>query len=444
PAAWRTYRLMLPHVLALGFSGFESRAATADDPGWRSLLLDVMHYLVVHADAGTARDLAQAAREHWALGPDAVAAAERLAQAWYRLGDHRRAVALDESVLADRRRLEGPDARGTLQAEHNLAIDRWASGDDRPAATALLEDVARRRTRVLGAQDPDTLRSLHNLALARRAIGAHEEALELDDACRLRFAAILGPDHPDTLRSAVATALDLRALGRHDEALKLEEETYDRLHRTLGPEHPDTLRSAYGLAVGLRLTGSTERARELAEAAHRGRRKVLGDDHVDTLRSAFLLGQLRIECGDSGGATMRADARRRLEMVSTQGVQEGSRVDLDSESLPALPAFLTADSAVGHDVGDATGPDRVERAQDGGDSAFGQGPDAVGPARAESAQGGNDPGPGPELDVAEPSGPAQNSTGPGPGPHPDPGPAAGPSSESAVGREVGGAAGPVP
>ncbi|GAA1996871.1 FxSxx-COOH system tetratricopeptide repeat protein [Catenulispora subtropica] len=301
PAAWRTYRLLLPHVLALASSGFED---VAGDPGWRALSLDVMEYLVVHADAGTARDLAQSAVEHWAAGPEAAAATERLAQAWYRLGDHRRAAGLDVSVLEERRRSDGADAPRTLRAEHNLAIDRWAAAQadgDRAAATALLEDVVRRRTRILGDHHPDTLRSVHNLALARRAAGAFAEALELDETCRTHFAEALGPDHPDTLRSALAAALDLRALARHPEALKLEEETHDRLNRTLGPDHPDTLRSAYGLAVSLHHTGDTDRAREFAEAAHAGRRKILGDEHPDTLRTVLLLSQLRVECGDAGG-----------------------------------------------------------------------------------------------------------------------------------------------
>ncbi|MFD0636792.1 hypothetical protein ACFQ9X_39675 [Catenulispora yoronensis] len=239
----RTYRLLLPHVLALGFSAFEDRAATADDPGWRSLLLDVMHYLVVHADAGTARDLAQAAQEQWALGPDAVAAAERLAQARYRLGDLRQAAALT------------PVARPLVRASVTSATSAASATSASSAALAAgsLEGTMRRQTRIL---EPGA----RGLTSART------------------FAEELGPGHPDALRDALATAFDLRALGRHGEALALEEETHGRLLRTLGPEHPDTVRAALllgrscfeaGDAAGLSL--QEDAARRLAAIGARAR-----------------------------------------------------------------------------------------------------------------------------------------------------------------------------
>ena len=312
PGAAYWYGPLLPHVVALDL-------AASANPACRRCLLDVVHYLVVRADAGTARALAQDALDRWqaAEGPNdpmVLAALEQLAQAHYWLGDYARAAALDEAVLARYPERGDPAA---LTAAHNLGMARWAEGSDREQARWMLADVADRRQQALGPGDPDTLRSMHNLALSLRADGQYGEALALDADAYRGLAAALGRDHPDTLRSAYAMALDLRALGEGMAALELEEDTFQRRQRILGADHPETLRSEYGVAVGLRLAGDLQRARLVAQDTHERRIEVLGAGHADTLRSTYLLGQLLSETGDpEAGERLRDEAGTLLRGIA--------------------------------------------------------------------------------------------------------------------------------
>ena len=315
PHAESRYAPLLPHVVALEMEA-------SDDPACRRCLLDVVQYLTVRADAGTACTLAERALRRWRseLAPDdpiLLDAAAHLAQAHYWLGDYAQAAALDEEVLV-RRQADGDP--GALGAAHNLGIDRWAAGIDRQDARQLMADVASERRRELGPAHPDTLRSAHNQALAVRGDGEYSEALGLDREVHRGLVAALGADHPDTLRSAYAVALDLLALGEYETALTLAEDTRRRQHQVLGADHPDTLRSAYGVAVGLRATGDLPDARALARDTYERRVKILGAEDVDTVRAEYLLGELLIQTGEqeagdrlrdhAGALFLRMPARR--------------------------------------------------------------------------------------------------------------------------------------
>ncbi len=54
-----------------------------------------------------------------------------------RTGDAAGAVAELEALLPLRRRVEGPDDRGTLDTREALAVFRWSAGDRTGAVTAL-------------------------------------------------------------------------------------------------------------------------------------------------------------------------------------------------------------------------------------------------------------------------------------------------------------------
>jgi hypothetical protein len=337
PDAPAVYDPMLAHVFALDL-------AAGDDAGSHRLLLDVAHYLVVRADAGTARDLTADALGRWryAYGPDtdeSLAAASQLARAYYRLGNYRRALEFDEAVLRRRHR-RGDDGIPLATAAHNVAIDRWAAAearrdrDDMTVAGALLDEVVVRRTRLLGADHPDTLRSLHCLALARRGAGDVAGARELDERVHRRLVAALGPDHPDTLLSAHALVVDLHALGRFAEADPLARETYETRARVLGPDHPQTLQSGYLHAVNLRGCGEAGPALTVASETYRRRDRVLGADHVDTLRSRYQMGLALIETGDSErGERIRREAGQRLvrrfrpDLISQPGTPQSGATE---------------------------------------------------------------------------------------------------------------------
>lgn len=315
PDAWDRYALLLPHVLALDLA--DSRA-----PGCQELMLDTVHHLVVRGDPATARDLAVAVVDRWRqrhgpASPATLDAMVRLAQAHFRLRDYAAALAVDEQVLAGRRRTAGEDDPQTLAAAHDVAMARFArDGDPATVRTGLAEVLARRR-RVLGEDHPETLRSAHNLALVMRAGGEREAAWRLMSRVHPELVRALGPDHPDTLRAGHALALDLRTRADREGARRVEADCHQRRRRVLGPQHPDTLRSGYCLAGDLLATGSIAPARALADEVHERCRRTLGEAHLETMRAAYLLAKVLFAAGETVvGQRLAAEAAAGLRALA--------------------------------------------------------------------------------------------------------------------------------
>ena len=91
-------------------------------------------------------------------------------------------------------------------------------GDSRQKSAALNEGILARRRRVLGEDHPDTLTSATDLVNDLRNLGEYQDARELDEHTLARRRRVLGEDHPDTLTSASNLARDLSNLGMHQDA----------------------------------------------------------------------------------------------------------------------------------------------------------------------------------------------------------------------------------
>ncbi|MFJ9352022.1 FxSxx-COOH system tetratricopeptide repeat protein [Streptomyces sp. NPDC101237] len=323
PSTWRTYGLLLPHVLELDL-------ATAPEPACHRMFLRTIHFLTVSGDARTAKDLVSAAAGHWRTeyGDDAdvtVAATEHLARCCVQLGDHGAAVELDRRVLGHRTRRFGPGHPETLTAEHNLAADLITlavhtggpHSDAGADALRLQQEVVDRRTGLLGADHRDTLLSLYNLALALRGAGRAAEARDVHRAAYTGLARILGDDHPETLRAAHGYALELTDTGSLTEGRDLHEETYRRRRTVLGPHHPDVLQSAYSCARAAGAQGDSAAALAMLRDAHGRAVTVLGQDHPETLRYAHWLavGLRRAGEGEDAARLIEDTYRRRLRRL---------------------------------------------------------------------------------------------------------------------------------
>ena len=131
-AAWPTWRLLLPHVLAVVDHG-------GDDPSRESA--DDINYLLKKAGSYL----------HWR-------------------GQPRAALPLFERVHQRRLNRDGVDHPTTLEAARKVAQTLHALGEDEQART-LDEDTLARKRRVLGEDHPDTLRSASNLAAVLGKLG---------------------------------------------------------------------------------------------------------------------------------------------------------------------------------------------------------------------------------------------------------------------------------
>ena len=220
-----------------------------------------------------------------------------LAVTYGELGDHKKALELNEKVYALRCRILGEEHPDTLISLSNLAYTYGELGNHKKALE-ITEKVYALRCRILGEEHPDTLRSLHNLASTYGELGNHKKALELKEKVYALICRILGEEHPDTLQSLNNLAVTYYKLGDHKKALELQEKVYALRCRILGEEHPDTLQSLHNLAVTYGELGDHKKALELKDKVYALRCRILGEEHPDTLRSLNNLASTYGELGD--------------------------------------------------------------------------------------------------------------------------------------------------
>jgi tetratricopeptide (TPR) repeat protein len=216
--------------------------------------------------------------------PDTLASRNNLALAYVDAGRLDEAITLLERTVADRKRVLGADSPETL-ASRSILGAAYRKAGRRAEAIILLEPTVADRKRVLGWDHPDTLFSRNNLAVA------YVDARRLDDAITLleRTVAdrkrVLGADSPETLASRKHLALAYQAAGRTAEAIDLLEKTLADDERVLGPDHPETLRMRDNLARAYQAVGRTDEAINLLERTLADWERVLGPGHPDTLTS---------------------------------------------------------------------------------------------------------------------------------------------------------------
>ena len=131
-------------------------------------------------------------------------------------------------------------------------------GDSAAAAIALGESLVAERTQLLGDDHPDTLASRNSLAMAYRAAGRLDEAVPLYERTLADRVVVLGEGHPDTLTSRNNLATAYEAAGRLDEAVPLYEQSLAGLDRVLGADHPRTVLVRENLERGRARRASAE------------------------------------------------------------------------------------------------------------------------------------------------------------------------------------------
>ena len=259
-ATWATWRLLLPHVLAVVDHA-------TDDPGEQSA--DDITYLLDKAGSYL----------HWQ-------------------GQQRAALPLWERVYQRRLNRDGVDHRTTLDAARMVAQILFALGDYRRARD-LEEDTLARSRRLLGEDHHHTLALANSLATSLHELGDYQQARTLHEDTLTRSRRALGEDHPNTLTAANNLASTLSRLGDEQQARDLYEDTLARSRRALGEDHPITLTVANSLASTLSRLGDEQQARDLYEDTLARRRRVLGENHPGTRSSAQTLAALLRRLGEA-------------------------------------------------------------------------------------------------------------------------------------------------
>jgi tetratricopeptide (TPR) repeat protein len=300
--SWPSWRLLLPHVLAVvDHAGEGPDEESGDDIFY--LLDKAGWYLHWQGQSRAALPLWERVHQrrlsHTGVDdPGTLEAARMVGQILYALGEYEKARTLDEDTLDRRRRVLGEDHRDTLSSASNLALDLYALGEYEQARS-LDEDTLDRRRRVLGEDHPQTLLSGSDLALDLSALGQYEQARALAEDTFTRRRQVMGEDDPNTLISANNLGHEMHALGDYEQACTLHEATLARQRRVLGEDHPDTLITANNLALDLDALGRYEQAHALTEDTLVRCRRVLGENHPDTLWAEKILAEVLRKLGES-------------------------------------------------------------------------------------------------------------------------------------------------
>jgi len=299
--SWPSWRLLLPHVLAVvDHAREEPDEESGDDIFY--LLDKAGWYLHWQGQSRAALPLWERVYQRRLSrtgvdDPGTLEAARMVAQILYALGEYEQARTLDEDTLARRRRVLGEDHPDTLSSASNLALNLYALGEYEQART-LDEDTLARRRRVLGEDHPQTLLSGSDLALDLSALGQYEQARALAEDTFTRRRQVMGEDDPNTLISANNLGHEMHALGDYEQARTLHEDTLARHRRILGEDHPSTLITANNLALDLYALGQYEQARALTEDTLARSRRVLGENHPDTLWADKALAEVLRKLGE--------------------------------------------------------------------------------------------------------------------------------------------------
>jgi hypothetical protein len=281
-ANWPVYADLLPHAV-------NSKAVDCEDSWVRTMVTNLVRYLLAAGDYQGALSLAESARSSWqsSLGEthvDTLVMGRHMSNALRRVGRPTEASELSATVYGMMQEHLGEDDEATIAMGNSTLLVHEVEGrlyDERDVARTTLESARR----VLGEDDPSTLGYANNYAASLRLAGDFFAARDLDRQTLRRRTAVLGANHAATLNTRSGLAMDIRECGDYVEACDMQEETSIIATETLGRDHPMTIGADRCLAVARRKAGRHEQALELTEDCYTRYRLRHGEKHIDTVTS---------------------------------------------------------------------------------------------------------------------------------------------------------------
>lgn len=279
---WPVYADLLPHAT-------NSRAVDCEDSWVRTMVTNLVRYLIAVGDYQGALSLAQDAQTSWAasLGEthvDTLVMGRHLANALRRVGRATDASNMSTAVYGLMREHLGADNEATIAMGSAASYVQLVEGrfyDGRDADKITLESARR----VFGPDDPETLVYANNYASSLLLAGDFFGARELDEQTLRRRTAVLGASHAATLNTRSGLAMDIRECGEYLKACDMQEETSAMATEILGRDHPRTIGGDRCLAVARRKAGRHEQAMALTEDCYNRYRLRHGEGHLDTVTS---------------------------------------------------------------------------------------------------------------------------------------------------------------
>ncbi len=213
---------------------------------------------------------------------DSLDARSQLVWLIHKQGHHKQAVSLYVQLLADQRRILGPDDPDTLQTSVNLGVVYFDLGrfDE---AEHVQADALQRLRRTLGDESEMALQSMNNLAVVHFNQDRLEKSSEVFTELIQLQRKVLGDLNPTTLKTMMNLAYIKEFTGKYESAELLYDEVLLGQREVLGNEHPDTLLTMSNVAVLYESWQRYELAEPLAREVLSTRQKVLGVEHPFTI-----------------------------------------------------------------------------------------------------------------------------------------------------------------
>jgi eukaryotic-like serine/threonine-protein kinase len=190
-----------------------------------------------------------------------------------------------------------PDDTLVLFATNNLATAAAALGDhDR--ALALHQEVLARRHRLFADTSQLVHTTLNNIGDLFNRLENYEAAeREFREAVRIREIA-LPRDHPSLALTAMNLGTVLQRLRRHDEAEPMIRQALEIFERVFGPDHPRVGLASFQLATVLEETDRLEEAARLFAITTDIDRRIHGPDHPEVALDLRRLGIVNVRLGE--------------------------------------------------------------------------------------------------------------------------------------------------
>lgn len=262
-----------------------------------------------------------AARLSATLGPDApltrqiADAAQR-----YRTSD---APAKPQQADAQPGSSAGPAASADEARLAKLAneIAALRRSGDLSAAQKLADTLLTERRRINGPDAAETFVALNTLADVLRDQSRFAEAAPLLAEARETTIRLFGTDHPATVAMTTNVAVNLDAMGRHKDAEPLFRQAVSGWEKLKGRKTPDILPPLNGLAFNLKSQGRFAEAEALLREQLALRKELNGPDNPATITTKVAIGQLFADQGLNPAAEPWL-AEAVSDYIRTQGEQK--------------------------------------------------------------------------------------------------------------------------
>jgi CHAT domain-containing protein len=214
-----------------------------------------------------------------------VALSNNLAKTYIGIGQHRKAIPLQERALSITKDSLGIEHPGTAVVMVNLAYIYAITGEYDKSLQLRIGAIKIAKEK-LGIEHPDTARILNHLADSYVSLAHYDKAIQYQEEALEIFEKFSGHEHPNTAQGLNNLALTYIQLAQYRKALPLQSRALEINLKNFNELHEKTAISLNNIALTYRTLGEYEKALKLQERSLKISEKVLGINHPFTITTS--------------------------------------------------------------------------------------------------------------------------------------------------------------